>query len=695
MKDFYKTYINKNKHNNNITQTHMNNIFFDDNDTKLMSDVQKFLPIVEKQWKYTSSCQSCNSVFGNIINRQHHCRSCGKSFCWDCCHNMMILPKDLIEFPKEEETYQKKINKLVSYVYNIAEKTKKVICNGCHSKLLNFNKFKINIHMLEFCDFNTILNIATLSKNYYYASIYWIFQFKKIQYISRFKFTTWELNMLNDNSKYFNEHNSWIKACIRGFLYEKYDGYKINKKTIITVENIIKNLSNNKNIDCKNIYCSLKCKHNINIYDLIEIFENILYCEINYKNLFWENYGLRSIIKIIIQKSNQSNNQMMKKAIPIFIKCIVKLLNTIDGEDNESKIDLDFLFVIFDFLMLEQKKIYYIMNELEILKHDENNENGVKNFIYSLEKYVEKRKIVVSGDSSIAKKIRDFTVNIYYNNNLTYINSILPIPYYFDLDMEITHISDVIKYKNNKNNNSDSGIIIFSKVKYLIDDNLKEKNVKLLIKKVNNTDEYYLNNLFKILNDKIYSYNIKLQCMIPEMPICDMMMISKNFSVWEITDDSNFLSDLYYNKMSIKNYVYENNLDKTVEKMIKIYSTSLSYFCAIVYIFNLNIKNYDSILINKKGQLYFCDYGNNIHNGKFGENMYMTRSMIDILGTITGKQFSEFAKKTTELFNIISIHDDFINSYMRLIKENTHFDQKTMYDIRDIRDINNIKILND
>jgi hypothetical protein len=665
----------------------MNNIFFDNNNSKFILDAQKFYPKIEKHWVYTNTCQSCNSIFGTVINRQHHCRSCGKSYCWECCHNTINLPKDLIDFPKDDETYQKKINKLVGYVYNIYEKSKKIVCNSCHSKLLNFNKIKIYIHMFEFCDMKTLLKITSVSKNFYNASIYWILKFKKIQYIPTSKFTNWELNMLNDNSLYFNEHSSWIKSSIRGFIYEKYE-CDFKKKSILSLEKIIVNLSENRNTECSKIYCSLKCKHVINIYDLIEIFENVLYYEKNYKNIFWDNYSLRSIIKMTIDKSNQPNNQIIKKALPIMIKIIIKLLELLNDKNN---IDLDFIFVIFEFLILEQKKISYILNELDIIKNDIKYEKSTNLFIFCLEKYVEKKKIVLKDELIKIKKLRDFTVNIYYNNNLNYINSLLPIPYYFDLDMQIIEINEIIKYKNN--NDNDSGIIMNVKIKYLLDDNLKEREKKILIKKVYDCDEYYINNLFKILNDKIYSYNIKLQIMIPEIPICDIMMISANYSILEIPGDCIYLSNLYEKNFSIKNYVYDNNLDKTVEKIIKNYSISLSYFCAIAYSFGIDIKNYNSILINKKGQLFFGNYK------KFydciNSNINVTKSMIDILGSKNDKQFLEFAKKTIELFNVISVHDDFINCYIKIFKElrelrelreNIYFEEKTINDIKIIND---------
>lgn len=47
---------------------------------------------VEKPWQEdTKSCSICRAKFGDIMNRRHHCRACGKCVCHDCSPNQMQL----------------------------------------------------------------------------------------------------------------------------------------------------------------------------------------------------------------------------------------------------------------------------------------------------------------------------------------------------------------------------------------------------------------------------------------------------------------------------------------------------------------------------------------------------------------------------------------------------------------------------
>ena len=149
----------------NIMNTNNYN-FFDDNNQKLISDVNKFLPKVEKKWSYADECNSCGTIFGNLYNRQHHCRSCGRSFCWNCCHNTIYIPVDIVESPEEEKTYKKKINEIMKYMYNnsLIENSKKVVCNNCHSKLLMLNKIRTYICILGYCDYKSLFKFMGVSK---------------------------------------------------------------------------------------------------------------------------------------------------------------------------------------------------------------------------------------------------------------------------------------------------------------------------------------------------------------------------------------------------------------------------------------------------------------------------------------------------------------------------------------------------
>ena len=45
-----------------------------------------------------SCCHLCGMVFGYVMERRHHCRACGRIFCWRCTQHMYILPHDRRSF---------------------------------------------------------------------------------------------------------------------------------------------------------------------------------------------------------------------------------------------------------------------------------------------------------------------------------------------------------------------------------------------------------------------------------------------------------------------------------------------------------------------------------------------------------------------------------------------------------------------
>jgi hypothetical protein len=639
-----------------------------DNDFKYINNLNVFLPIVEKKWVYTDKCAKCNSEFGNLINRQHHCRCCGKSFCWNCCHNKIDFSLDLVEAPKEERTYKKSFNNLFfGYNKQKSEDNTKVVCDNCYSRLWHFNKLEVCIRICEFFDLKNLLKMLSVSRAYHNSAVYWIYKFRKVQMKSDLSFNKWELGMLIDVSKYYYQHDLWIKQYIRGYLYEKYQKSNNQRSSF---ENILDGFTNNKKIECDHLNCYSQCKKYFDIYDFVEILEYIVELENKYQKIFWRNYGLRSNMKIIIQKICQPNNLYIKRILPVVTLLLLKLLNV--GQD----IDVDFVHSLFDLLLLDQKKICCILNDIELLKNSgQGNETSCINFIFCLEKYIEKKNINIKDELIKLKKLRDFTINIFYYNNISNINSKLPLIYYFDFDMEIIEIDQTIIYKNNNTNNY--ALYVSAKVKYLT----KEIKKKFLIKKIEDFSEYYISNLVKIMKDKINNFSINKGYLASTVPICDIMIISNNFSVIELPDDGIFISDLYSRRMSLKDYICFTASNKTVKKMMNNYVSSLSFLCALNFVLNLQIKDQFSMMVNKKEQIFFVNFSKQHENSSLG----ITNIMNEILGPKNSSYFENFTTRTIEIYEFLKSQISFINSYLKgssLISENLYLEGKTKNDIK-------------
>lgn len=648
-----------------------------DDDFKYIKIINEFLPIVEKKWVYNNNCYKCNSEFGNLINRQHHCRACGRSYCWNCCHNKIDFAEDIIKAPKEEKTYKKSINNFFGYSLKKSNDDSKLVCDICYPKLWKLSKIEIYIRICGFFDLSDLMNIMLVSKKYYKSAIYWLCKFRRIQINPKTTFGNWESNIIKTSIKYFNGHSLWIKESIKLFLLERYNSKK--DSSVFHFESIGNCMQNDKNICCESLNCYNICQNNLNIYDFVEILEYITYLENKYKKMFWESYGLRSNLKMILQKIYQPNNLIIKKVLPIIIILLLKLLNT------KIEIDDDFLHLLFDLLLVDSKKVCIILNDIELLKNNKyENENSSVNFVSSLEKYIEKKNIDINENLIKIKNLRDFTVNIYYYDNLSNINSKLPLIYYFDFDMEIIEIDHTVIYKNNKNTN-DYALYLSAKVKYLS----KIINKKILIRRTSNFDEYYNCNLIKIIRDKMLKYSVNNGSLLNDIPISDTMIISNNFLVIELPEDSIFVSDLYSRKMTIKDYVCHTASTKTVEKMMNNFISSLSLMSVLACFFNFKINDYSRIMINKKEQIFIVNFNQEYTDDELKNSLYITKSMCDILGPKNGYHFGLFARKTIELYDNLKIQNGFINSYLRGILNSSN---ETYFEIKSINDIKIIKV---
>ena len=141
-----------------------------------------------------NSCHNCKDEF-TLFFRKHHCRLCGKIFCYNCSNNYVNtnLKTKLI---KLDEYLSECLNDVT-----IKEKNKR-LCFQCNKLLININiiaKF-IKIFELLSLDMKTIYKLLLVNKNWNKSIIFYLYNFKGIQYITicnRLNKPTY--NILNNN----------------------------------------------------------------------------------------------------------------------------------------------------------------------------------------------------------------------------------------------------------------------------------------------------------------------------------------------------------------------------------------------------------------------------------------------------------------------------------------------------------------
>ena len=95
-------------------------------------------------------CIKCKKNF-SLTLRKHHCRNCGKIFCYKCSNYFITIP-DSVDVPRR--------NKYFNYNY-YSDNNEERVCQNCYNNILELNNLKIivnffNLLKLDIIDYRII-----------------------------------------------------------------------------------------------------------------------------------------------------------------------------------------------------------------------------------------------------------------------------------------------------------------------------------------------------------------------------------------------------------------------------------------------------------------------------------------------------------------------------------------------------------
>ena len=170
--------------------------------------------VVWEKDKEISYCNDCKYEF-SLFLRKHHCRSCGKIYCYKC----------------------------IKYCNN---KTRYILCNKCNIT----KKFSVMLNIIKIVkiyDIRDLKSLSLVNKEWNNISKLVLNDFYSLQFNFN-KLTEYEKNLLLYNIKYISGHFNYIYKC----LFFKKD------KLLYILEN--------KKSSCQNINCNNCASININNY---------------------------------------------------------------------------------------------------------------------------------------------------------------------------------------------------------------------------------------------------------------------------------------------------------------------------------------------------------------------------------------------------------------------------------------------
>ena len=214
------------------------------------------------------SCYTCKFRF-SFYTRKHHCRVCGRIFCYQCSSNKIVVPESLQINPSslQKSEKNKEDNFLVgsptnsyflqSYLKQNIRPDKVRVCDGCSKKIQEVNRLKNLIKIFDIIEIDILdlLNIRMVCKVWRQLANFYLSKIREIQYyLIDHNYTNFDKKILWTNRKYFVGHSLWLVQLLRSIDYEDYHS-KINK-----LEEIIDLIyRNTRKIDCKKLMCTRLC----------------------------------------------------------------------------------------------------------------------------------------------------------------------------------------------------------------------------------------------------------------------------------------------------------------------------------------------------------------------------------------------------------------------------------------------------
>lgn len=561
--------------------------------------------------KRVIGCYNCNNQF-SFFQRKHHCRYCGKIFCYICSNYFIKIPSYL----KKEDTLSKSS-------WHFFNNNLERVCISC----IDLIKIKIKTHNLInvflYIDF-TLIDYSIIScvcKKWKEVAINYFSIFRQLQYnLYDYKYTKIEKKMLWDNRSLIIGHSKYLLCLIKSINWEK-----INKSNC----NFLLKINNNKRMySCWSMMCGRLCNIKLSIDDIICILDsNINNCNIN---------------KYILHYLKSINDYILICLLPNLLSYI-----KFSNEKENS--------IIVSFLIGKCKTSYkvsnYIFNELSIQMLDYRFYNLYNNIKIKLLNSLDKKiaiyiKQTINDTKNFPDIINKINKSKFYKHSHDFILTIRP-------ELKCISINKNIIVKDSFT----KPIIAELKCIYKTNKNIfKKKNYKLMLKNEDVRTDYIIINIIRIM-DYILKKDESLDLHIITYNI---LPIDINKGLIEIIQDSKTLYEIKKDNFTIQNWIIENNPNVPIDILRKRFTLSCAAYCVISYLLGFGDRHLDNIMISKEGFLFHIDFSYvlGISVKIMVPEIRITPDMIDAMGGINSKNYELFQDLCIRSFNCLRRHSN-------------------------------------
>ncbi len=612
-----------------------------------------------------TNCYDCSILF-NFYYRKHHCRLCGRIFCYNCSSKRIEIPYEL-QIKPDSNLYIKETDAIMpKYLPKyFIDNQKARVCNDCNQKVIELNKLKTLIQVFDIMNFNIpeLLFLRCVCKQWQQVSNYFLSRIREIQYyLSDHKYSDFDKKVLWKNRHYIMGHSRWIVQLLKSIDYEDYI---TTKDKLDEISTLIQNCANNRVLNCWQLMCTRNCNKKLIAEDCLNLLDKSI------KSKFIKKFAIKYLDSANITEltcyipffTHYMKYESIEESIigEYFINKCLKYADPIDNKIDSKKI-------------IFMNEFYW---QLKLGLEDSNYTSIYKYFIdkFTDEINTEVLNLIISGNNLIGllKNIPQYsnedTIKDYITRNITKINQLsIPInPIMNNIEIDINHIElknsasrplrIPLKYKIN-NNSFDYNIL------YKNEDIRKDKIILNIIKLID-----IILKKEEQLDLNILTYGVRpINCssgIIEFVPDCETMYHIKEKM-----------------KFSILNYMIENNKDETIDTIRIRFMKSCAAYCVITYLLGIGDRHLENIMITKSGVLFHIDYGFilGFDAKPLTSQMRITNDMIDALGGESSEYYREFKYTCTVVYSCLRRHINlFINMLTLLAEIEPSIDNKKQF----------------
>ena len=599
----------------------------------------------------STHCHLCKKEF-TVWRRRHHCRLCGLLFCATCCSKFIQLPKNLENIPECPSEFRSNQRWDLRFLWsslggkNALRSTKERVCDTCYIRYQEMKQFEVYILIFGFLDHKTLLQIASVCREWNRAANVCKSIFRDIQYVlPGYGISPIQRRLLWNSWNYLAGHSRWL---LKFLTYLDWS----NPQDVAMAEEILRLPRTCK---CWSLMCTRYCRDELNGYDWIQL----LYRRIS-------SPLAQTMMNTAIMALSDEDIESFLPQLTFSLKYNNFLLDVLIHKAIENRHLRTAIY--WNLVLLKSRDTSYhpVYNQFMARLHDTLGRQIVfgeliagRRFIKFLARMPTKTTLMID---YMRTNLENVPCKIRWKPDDSMIRGINAIPLPLNPNLTLVAV-DVFGIKSKESISSPMVIPLRceSQDHHMVCQDILYKPECLIQDSIIIAIIQLMDRLLK--KDLGIDFGIRTYRVLPLNGTSGIIeMVANSETLYAIKYQMNF---------TLQNYLLEHNPTLPVAEIRDRFIKSAAAYCVISYLLGVGDRHLDNIMITRDGYLFHIDYGYILgHDTKpLTPAMRITQDIVDVMGGENSKDFQTFRNYCTQIYNCLRKYTSIFMSMLLLMTE--------------------------